>query len=35
MGSKRNKYVLREKRIKIDQKHKAWKKEALVVEKAK
>jgi hypothetical protein len=35
MGSKRNKYVLRAKRIKIDQKHKALKKEALVFEKAK
>jgi hypothetical protein len=35
MGSKRNKYVLRARRIKIDQIHKAWKKEVLVAKKAK
>jgi hypothetical protein len=29
MGSKRNKYVPRTKRINIDQECKAWKKEAL------
>jgi hypothetical protein len=35
MGSKRNKYLLRAKRIKIDQKHKAQINEALVTEKAR
>jgi hypothetical protein len=35
VGSKRNKYVLRAKRINIDQKHKARKQEALVAKKAK
>jgi len=35
MGSKRNKYVPRAERIKIDQEHKARKKEALATEKAK
>jgi hypothetical protein len=35
MGSKRNKYLLKAKRIKIDKKHKAWRKEALVAKKAR
>jgi len=35
MGSKRNKYVPIVKRIKIDQERKAWRKEALAVEKAR
>jgi hypothetical protein len=35
MGSKRNKYVPRIKRIKIDQERKARRKEALAVEKTR
>jgi hypothetical protein len=35
MGSERNKYVPRVERIKIDQKHKTWRKESLVAKKAR
>jgi hypothetical protein len=35
MGSKRNKYLPRVKRIKIDQECKAWRKESLIAKKAR
>jgi hypothetical protein len=35
MGSERNKFVPRVKRIKIDQEQKTWRKESLVAKKAR